>query len=122
MRSHVILPCVLWLILFDRYGRAKLGIIYLARELAQRKLATYPPGTVPVLIVAVHPGSVDTEIQKNCESGPIAKAKRLFARLNTKSDERGAEACLWAATCTDINKSNWKQYQVSRANLTCDTC
>ncbi|KAL1946626.1 hypothetical protein VTO73DRAFT_14730 [Trametes versicolor] len=93
------------------YGRAKLGIIYLARELAQRKLATYPPGTVPVLIVAVHPGSVDTEIQKNCESGPIAKAKRLFARLNTKSDERGAEACLWAATCTDINKSNWKQYQ-----------
>ncbi|KAI0829375.1 NAD-P-binding protein [Trametes gibbosa] len=93
------------------YGRTKLGVIYLVRELVKRKLATYPPGTVPVLAMAVHPGSIDAEVLKNCESGPIAKLKRFLSRLSTMSDEQGAEACLWAATCTDINKNEWKSFQ-----------
>ncbi|KAH9853848.1 NAD-P-binding protein [Lenzites betulinus] len=93
------------------YGRTKLGVIYLVRELVKRKLATYPPGTVPVLAMAVHPGSIDTEVLKNCESGPLAKFKRFMTRISTKSDEQGAEVCLWAATCTDINKDVWKEFQ-----------
>ncbi|KAJ8468229.1 hypothetical protein ONZ51_g9774 [Trametes cubensis] len=93
------------------YARTKLGLIYLTRELAQRKLATYPPGTTPVLVMAVHPGSVDSEIQKNADNGPMAKLKKLLTRTTTKTDEEGAEVCLWAATCTDINADNWKEYQ-----------
>lgn len=30
-----------------------------------------------------------------------------------KSAAEGAEASLWAATCTDINEGNWREYQVS---------
>ncbi|KAI0771510.1 NAD-P-binding protein [Trametes elegans] len=93
------------------YGRTKLGLIYLVRELTKRKLATYPPGTVPVLAMAVHPGSVDTEVQKITDNGPIARIKKLFTRANIKSDEEGAEVCLWAATCTDIDRDNWKDFQ-----------
>ncbi|KAI0366361.1 NAD(P)-binding protein [Pilatotrama ljubarskyi] len=88
----------------QRYGRTKLGLIYLTRELAKRKLSTYPPGTVPVLVMAVHPGRVDSEIPKPSDNGPIAKIKKFFAKVNNKSDEEGAEVCLWAATCTDINR------------------
>ncbi|KAI0356701.1 NAD-P-binding protein [Trametes cingulata] len=93
------------------YGRTKLGLIYLTRELAKRKLSTYPPGTVPVLVMAVHPGRVDSEIPKPTDNGPIAKLKKFFAKVNNKSDEEGAEVCLWAATCTEINRDNWKAYQ-----------
>ncbi|CDO74111.1 hypothetical protein BN946_scf185043.g161 [Trametes cinnabarina] len=95
----------------DLYARTKLGLIYLTRELARRKLSTYPPGTVPVLAMAVHPGSVDTEMKKVPDTGPIAKIKKFFSRSAPISDEEGAEACLWAATCTDIGTENWKQYQ-----------
>ncbi|KAI0643725.1 NAD-P-binding protein [Trametes meyenii] len=93
------------------YGQTKLGLIYLTRELAKRKLATYPPGTVPVLIMAVHPGTVDTEVQKIVDHGPLAKVKKFFTRISAKTDEEGAEVCLWAATSADINRDNWKEYQ-----------
>ncbi|KAL7282065.1 hypothetical protein ACG7TL_003534 [Trametes sanguinea] len=93
------------------YARTKLGLIYLTRELANRKLATYPPGTVPVLAIAVHPGRVDSEIKKTPDTGPIAKIKQFFSRSSQITDEEGAESCLWAATCTDMNRDNWKDYQ-----------
>ena len=67
--------------------------------------------------MAVHPGSVDSEIQKNADNGPMAKLKKLLTRTTTKTDEEGAEVCLWAATCTDINADNWKEYQVSSSAL-----
>ncbi|KAI9063399.1 NAD-P-binding protein [Trametes sanguinea] len=92
------------------YGRTKLGLIILASELARRKLAD---SSKPILAMSVHPGMVDTELQKAWQQsyGTIGKVIDKLSRLGGKSAEEGAEASLWAATCTDINEENWKDYQ-----------
>ncbi|OBZ71898.1 hypothetical protein A0H81_08245 [Grifola frondosa] len=40
----------------------------------------------------------------------MGKVLKLFAPRNMTLAE-GAEASLWAATCPDINVSNWHEYQ-----------
>ncbi|OSD01843.1 NAD-P-binding protein [Trametes coccinea BRFM310] len=92
------------------YGRTKVGLIVFAAELARRKLADTAK---PILAISVHPGMVDTEVQNAWgESyGPIGTVIDKLSRLGGKSAEEGAEASLWAATSTDINEQNWKEYQ-----------
>ncbi|EMD41019.1 hypothetical protein CERSUDRAFT_121610 [Gelatoporia subvermispora B] len=94
------------------YGRTKLGLIYFARELAKRKFADLPPDR-PILALSVHPGAVDTDIQKQwAESyGALGKVLEVITRKMGKSAPEGAEASLWAATSTDIFEGNWKDFQ-----------
>lgn len=94
------------------YGRTKLGLIYFARELAKRKLTDLPPDR-PILAIAVHPGTVDTDLQKQWEEsyGALGKVLNVLSRAVGKSAEEGAEASLWAATSTDIFEGNWKDFQ-----------
>ncbi|RPD61994.1 NAD(P)-binding protein [Lentinus tigrinus ALCF2SS1-6] len=91
------------------YGRTKLGMIVFARELARRKLAEGNP----ILSISVHPGMVNTEVQKAWgESyGALGKVVDKLSRMGGKSAEEGAEASLWASVSTDINQLNWKEYQ-----------
>ncbi|KAI0751285.1 NAD(P)-binding protein [Daedaleopsis nitida] len=91
------------------YGRSKLGLILLAKELVRRKLADSPA----VLVMSVHPGTVDTDLQKHWVEayGVLGKVMEKFSRTIGKSAQEGAESSLWAATSTDINASNWKEYQ-----------
>ncbi len=99
----------------SRYGRTKLGLIVFARELACRKLAEGNP----ILAISVHPGTVDTDVQKawGQSYGALGSVIDKLGRLVGKSAEEGAEASLWAAVSTDINQSNWKEYQVRAQSL-----
>ncbi|KAI0366363.1 NAD-P-binding protein [Pilatotrama ljubarskyi] len=92
------------------YGRTKLGLIVFSSELARLKLADSPK---PILSISVHPGMVDTELQRGWGQsyGPLGQVVDKLSRLGGKSAEEGAEASLWAATTTDINESNWQEYQ-----------
>ncbi|KAI0356702.1 NAD(P)-binding protein [Trametes cingulata] len=92
------------------YGRTKLGLILLARELAKRKLSGLPN---PILAISVHPGTVDTDLQKTWTQtyGALGKVLEKISTGLGKSAEEGAEASLWAATTTDINESNWNEFQ-----------
>ncbi|KAI0637734.1 NAD-P-binding protein [Trametes polyzona] len=92
------------------YGRTKVGLIVFSSELARRKLADSPK---PILSISVHPGMVDTEVQTAWgESyGMVGKVIDKLSRTAGKSAEEGAEASLWAATSTDINEGNWKEFQ-----------
>ncbi|KAI0757274.1 NAD(P)-binding protein [Daedaleopsis nitida] len=92
------------------YGRTKLGLIVFASELVRRKLTD---STKPILAISVHPGMVDTEVQNGWREsyGPLGTIVDKLSRLGGKSAEEGAEASLWAAVSTDINQSNWKEYQ-----------
>ncbi|EED83742.1 predicted protein [Postia placenta Mad-698-R] len=94
------------------YGRTKLGLIYFARELVKRKLTDLPPDR-PILAISVHPGTVDTDVQKQwTESyGAIGKVLDVLSRAVGKSAEEGAEPSLWAATSIDIFEGNWKDHQ-----------
>jgi len=93
------------------YGRSKLGSILLIKELVMRHLKDSPN----ILAMSVHPGTVDTEIQKGpAEAGAygvLGKIYEVVMRTLGKSAQEGAEASLWAATSTDINPDNWKEYQ-----------
>ena len=82
-----------------------------ARELAKRELTDTEK---PILAMSVHPGTVDTDAQGAwTESyGVLGKILEFGSRLFAKSSPEGAEASLWAATSSDISKSNWKDYQV----------
>ncbi|KAI0334840.1 NAD(P)-binding protein [Cubamyces sp. BRFM 1775] len=92
------------------YGRTKLGLILLARELAQRKLSALPN---PILAMSVHPGTVDTDLQQTWSEsyGIVGKVVEKLSRAFGKDAEEGAEASLWAATSTDINEGNWGDFQ-----------
>ncbi|TFY56074.1 hypothetical protein EVJ58_g7856 [Rhodofomes roseus] len=94
------------------YGRTKLGLIYFARQLVKRHLADLPPDR-PILVMSVHPGTVDTDVQKQWEEsyGAIGKVLDVVTRKVGKSAAEGAEASLWAAVSTDIYEGNWKDYQ-----------
>lgn len=96
----------------SRYGRTKLGNILFARELAKRKIND---PNKPVLVMSVHPGMVDTEVQSAwTESyGALGKLLELGSKLFGKTAPEGAEASLWAATGADIFEGNWKDFQVS---------
>ncbi|KAH9853847.1 NAD-P-binding protein [Lenzites betulinus] len=92
------------------YGRTKLGLIVFASELVRKKLSDLPK---PILSISVHPGMVNTEVQKawGQSYGIVGDVVDRLSRLAGKSAEEGAEASLWAATSTDINQSNWKDHQ-----------
>lgn len=61
---------------------------------------------------------VDTDVQFAwAESyGALGKIVEKLSRLAGKSAEEGAEASLWAAVSTDINETNWKEFQVRMQN------
>lgn len=88
-------------------------MILFAAELVRRKLAD---SSKPILAISVHPGMVDTEVQKawGQSYGKVGDVIDTLSRAAGKSAEEGAEASLWAATCSDINEGNWKDYQVRR--------
>ena len=94
-----------------RYGRTKLGNILFARELAKRKL---DGSQKPILAISVHPGTVDTDVQGAWSEtyGSLGKILEYGSKLFGKTAPEGAEASLWAATCTDIFEGNWKDFQV----------
>ncbi|EPQ55827.1 NAD P-binding protein [Gloeophyllum trabeum ATCC 11539] len=96
---------------FVLYGRSKLGMIYNAKGLAKRKIK---PDT-KIVVTAVHPGTVDTDLQDaTTESyGFLGKVANNFMRLVGKNAQEGAEASLWAATTTEINADNWTEYQAN---------
>ena len=85
------------------YGRTKLGMIFLAEQLAQRKLADSPQ---PVLALSVHSGTVDTDFQKAWKEsyGILGKVMEGLSQVLGKSAGEGAESSLWAATSPDINE------------------
>jgi hypothetical protein len=104
-------------------------MIYFARQLVKRKL---PGGANTILVTSVHPGTVDTGLPPNLlltaratdssahtdiQEGPaqsygiLGKVTDQFMRLIGKSAPEGAEASLWAATTTDINASNYAEFQ-----------
>jgi len=95
------------------YGRTKLAMVYLTRELVKRKLSDPEPGTGPILAMSVHPGTVDTEVQKAwAESyGKLGEILEWATKKVGKSAPEGAEASLWAATCTNITETNWGDFQ-----------
>jgi NAD(P)-dependent dehydrogenase (short-subunit alcohol dehydrogenase family) len=95
------------------YGLSKLGNILLGRQLVARRLG----GGTNVLVTSVHPGTVDTDVQETwTESyGFLGTMTNGLMRLLGKSAPEGAEACLWAATATDINAVNAAEYQVRGA-------
>lgn len=97
-----------------RYARTKLGNILFARELVKRKISD---PNKPVLVMSVHPGMVDTEVQGAwTESyGALGKLLELGSKLFGKTAPEGAEASLWAATSTDIFEGNWKDFQVGHS-------
>ena len=86
-------------------------MIFLAEQLAQRKLADSPQ---PVLALSVHPGTVNTDFQKAWKEsyGILGKVMEGLSRVLGKSACEGAESSLWAATSPDINESNWRDFQV----------
>ncbi|KZT23033.1 NAD(P)-binding protein [Neolentinus lepideus HHB14362 ss-1] len=93
------------------YGRSKLGMIYNAKGLAKRKLNS----ETKIVVTAVHPGTVDTDLQDaTAESyGFLGKVLDSFMRTIGKSAQEGAEASLWAATSTEITSNNWQEYQAN---------
>jgi len=95
------------------YGRTKLGLIYFARQLVKRKFADLSPDR-PILAISVHPGTVDTEVQKawtESYGNIVGKALESMTKILGKSAAEGAEASLWAATSSDIFEGNWKDFQ-----------
>ena len=101
-----------------RYGRTKLGLIYFARGLEERRLQDVSPD-IPIIAISVHPGTVDTDVQWQWKEsyGAAGKALEAFSRFVGKSAEEGAEASLWAATSTDIFEGNWRDHRVSRRTV-----
>jgi len=95
------------------YGRTKLGNILLMKQLVKRYLKD---DHNPILAMSVHPGTVNTDIQKG-PSEPeaygtiLGKIYEGVMRTLGKSAQEGAEASLWAATSADINMSNWNEFQ-----------
>ena len=95
------------------YGRTKLGNILFAREISKRYLNDDPDR--PILALSVHPGTVDTEVQKawtESYGNIFGKILEKGTQLIGKTAAEGAEAGLWAATSTDIFEGNWKDFQV----------
>ncbi|TCD70486.1 hypothetical protein EIP91_003247 [Steccherinum ochraceum] len=95
------------------YGRTKLGQIYFAKQLVKRKFASMSPDK-PILAISVHPGTVDTEVQKawtESYGNIFGKALENMTRIVGKSAPEGAEASLWAATSSGIYEGNWKDFQ-----------
>ena len=103
-----------------RYGRTKLGNIYFTRQLVKRKLTSSLQQDRPILAISVHPGTVDTEVQKSWTESYgqlLGKALEVFSKAVGKSAAEGAEASLWAATSVDINEGNWREFQVRKVSL-----
>lgn len=72
-------------------------------------------------MTSVHPGTVDTEVQKawtESYGSIFGKALERVTQLVGKSAAEGAEASLWAATSQEIFQGNWKDYQVWRTPFT----
>jgi len=91
------------------YGRTKLGFIVMGRQLVKRVI---DPST-KILAISVHPGTVDTHMQSAfTESyGLIGSVLEGLSRLMGKSAKEGAEASLWAATCSNITAENFMEFQ-----------
>ena len=69
----------------------------------------------PILAISVHPGTVDTEVQKawtESYGSIVGTILETVIRTLGKSAPEGAEASLWAATSRDIFEGNWKDFQV----------
>jgi NAD(P)-dependent dehydrogenase (short-subunit alcohol dehydrogenase family) len=92
------------------YGRSKLGLVLFARQLVKRQLLE----DNKILVTSVHPGTVDTDMQETWSEtyGKLGDVANSVTRLMGKSAEEGAEACLWAATATDITAQNMNEFQV----------
>ena len=86
---------------------------FFARQLVKRKFTDLPSAT-PILALSVHPGTVDTDVQKAwTESyGAFGRVLEVLTRVVGKSAPEGAEASLWAAASADIYEGNWKDFQV----------
>jgi len=91
------------------YGRSKLGLILLGRQLVKRVVDP----TTKIVVTSVHPGTVDTHMQSAfTESyGLIGSVLEGLSRLLGKNAEEGAEASLWTATSTEITAENYREYQ-----------
>ncbi|KAI0069897.1 NAD(P)-binding protein [Panus rudis PR-1116 ss-1] len=93
------------------YGRTKLGNILFAKQLVKRKISAKAH---PILAMSVHPGTVDTEVQSawtESYGNIVGKAMEVLTSKLGKTAAEGAEASLWAAVSTDINASNWEEFQ-----------
>ncbi|EIN14485.1 NAD(P)-binding protein [Punctularia strigosozonata HHB-11173 SS5] len=90
------------------YGRSKLGLILFAHQLVKRHLLDDK-----ILVTSVHPGTVDTDMQEAWSEsyGKLGDLANSLTRMVGKSAEEGAEPCLWATTCSEINAQNMHEYQ-----------
>jgi retinol dehydrogenase-12 len=92
------------------YGRSKLANIFFTRELASRL------ADKQVYVNAVHPGYVNTELQRNFSDlyGSVAQTVgNIASSLFAMSPEKGALTSLYVATSPDIEKNDWRgQYFV----------
>ena len=89
------------------YGRAKVANILDARAWAKRT------DTSKVLINAIHPGAVNTELFDKATGAfsfinpVIVGAKNAFGSLFLKTPDQGCVTSLYVATSTDIVKNKW---------------
>lgn len=84
-----------------RYGQSKLANILFAKALAKR----YDK----ILSVAVHPGTVDTNLA-NTWLGNYVWLKRFLGRLFLRTVQEGAKNQLWAATADRASIENGAYY------------
>jgi retinol dehydrogenase-14 len=73
------------------YGQSKLANLLFAKQLADNLAAT------PVLVNAVHPGMIDTDIMNDIPSWAKSTISKLFS-----SPEVGAESSIFLATSPDV--------------------
>ncbi|KAH7159488.1 hypothetical protein B0J13DRAFT_539072 [Dactylonectria estremocensis] len=84
----------------DRYGQSKLANILYAREVARR----YPQLTT----VAIHPGTVKTDLQKSNDGSFIVSAfQKVVVPIIGVSVEEGVKNQLWAATGEGVKNGEY---------------
>ncbi|EEB91739.1 hypothetical protein MPER_09854 [Moniliophthora perniciosa FA553] len=82
-----------------RYGHTKLIEILWAKHLQDRLQSSNP--RIPITVMAVHPGDVDTYSERLRLSWPL----KLFARLTTVDPERGAYTSVFAAASKAVQEN-----------------
>ncbi|ESK90289.1 short chain dehydrogenase [Moniliophthora roreri MCA 2997] len=82
-----------------RYGHTKLIEILWAKHLQNRLQSSNP--RVPITVMAVHPGNVDTYSERL----PLSWLWKLFMRLTTVDPERGAYTSVFAAASKAVQEN-----------------
>ena len=92
---------------FRAYGRSKLELILLTRELARRLAGT------GVTVNALHPGFVRSGFGRN-NGGGVAIAIRFFALIGGRSPRSGAQTSIYLACAPEVGSRSGEYFSRSR--------